>query len=130
MTRLLVVDDEESITFAMERYFRARGFEVDSARELEAAQALLAENRYAVVIADLRLSGVHGAEGLEVVSTIRERWPQTRTILLTAHGNAELEAEARERGADVVLRKPKPLPELTQIVMGLVASDGPAEIAR
>lgn len=130
MMRLLVVDDEESITFAMERYFRARGFEVDCARELEEAQALLARNQYAVVIADLRLSGIQGAEGLEIVSAIRERSPQTRTILLTAHGTRELEDEARQRGADVVLRKPKPLPELTQIVMGLVASGAPESLAR
>jgi DNA-binding response OmpR family regulator len=118
--RLLVVDDEESIRFAMDRYFRARGFDVDCARELEEAQALLANRRYAVVIADLRLTGVHGAEGLEIVAYVREHCPETRTILLTAHGSRELEEEARERGVDVVLRKPRPLPELTRTVLGLM----------
>jgi DNA-binding response OmpR family regulator len=123
-TRILVVDDEESIAFALQRYFRARGLEVDCAGELEEAQALLVNDRYSLVIADLRLTGVHGAEGLEVLSFVREHAPWTRTILLTAYGSDELESEALRRGADAVLRKPKPLPDLAQVVFSLVGEGG------
>jgi ActR/RegA family two-component response regulator len=121
--RLLIVDDEEAIVFSMKRYFTAREFQVDCARELEEAQALLANVRYAAVIADLRLTGVHGAEGLEIIGFIREHCPWTRTVLLTAYGSPELEAEARSRGVDVVLRKPKPLAELAQVVLALIPED-------
>lgn len=121
--RILIVDDEESIVFAMSRYFQARGFEVDHARELEEAEALVSNVRYAVVIADLRLTGVHGAEGLEIVGYVREHCPWTKTILLTAYGSPELEEEARRRGVDLVLRKPKPLPDLAQMVFGLLQVD-------
>jgi len=119
--RLLVVDDEEAIVFAMRRYFTARGFDVDTAREMEEAQALLANVRYAAAIIDLRLTGVHGAEGLEILGYVRSTCPETRTVLLTAYGSAELSREARERGADVVLSKPQPLPDMAQVVMSLVA---------
>jgi CheY-like chemotaxis protein len=118
--RLLIVDDEESIVFAMKRYFQSRGFEVDCAHELEEAQALLANVAYAAVIADLRLTGVHGAEGLEIVGYARAHCPWIKTILLTAYGSPELEEEARRRGVDTVLRKPKPLPDLAQTVLGLL----------
>jgi DNA-binding NtrC family response regulator len=118
---MLIVDDEESIIFAMGRYFRARGFEVDCAREIEEAQALVANVRYSIVIADLRLTGVHGAEGLEIIGYIREHCPSTKTILLTAYGSPELEAEAQSRGVDAVIRKPKPLSDLAQTVLSLLA---------
>ena len=66
MAHILVVDDEESILFAVEQYIIAQDHTVDCARELEEAQALLDNIRYDLVIADLRLSGIHGAEGLDL----------------------------------------------------------------
>lgn len=121
MAHLLIIDDEESISFAMARYFRNRDFRVDTARELEEAQALIANYRYDAVIADLRLTGVHGAEGLDIVAWLREHCPWTRSILLTAYASDEIDAEARARGVDVVIRKPQSLPDLAQIVLNLLA---------
>lgn len=120
--RLLLVDDEETVVFALERYFIRRGFEVDHAGDLDEAESRLATAQYDVVIADLRLTGVQGAEGLEIIAYVRKHCPATRTVLLTAYGTPEVEAEARRRGADVVMRKPKPLHDLAQVVLGLVES--------
>ncbi|HLG13820.1 MAG TPA: response regulator [Blastocatellia bacterium] len=117
---ILVVDDEEAILFAIREYFNAHGYEVDCARELEEAEALLGFIQYAAVIADLRLTGINGAEGLELVSYVRERCQATNIIILTAYGCPEVEGEALKRGVDVFLHKPKPLPELAQIVFGLL----------
>ena len=61
--RLLVIDDEDSIRFAMKEYFEVHGYRVDCAREAEEAEALLAHLRYDVVIADLQLSGILRLEG-------------------------------------------------------------------
>jgi DNA-binding response OmpR family regulator len=120
--RLLLIDDEEPILFALREYFTAYGYDVDCAREMEEAEALLANVPYAAVIADLRLTGSHGAEGLEIIGYVRERCPWTRIIILTAYGSREVEAEARRRGVDSFLHKPKPLPEVAQIVYALVGS--------
>jgi DNA-binding NtrC family response regulator len=117
---MLIVDDEESIVFAMRRFFQKQGFLVDSARELEEAEALLTNSRYDVVIGDLRLTGIHGAEGLEMISFVREHCPWTKTILLTAFGTPEIETEARNRGLDEFLRKPQALPDLAQTVLSLL----------
>lgn len=118
--RILVMDDEEPIRFAMKEYFETFGYRVDCARELEEAEALLTHITYAVVIADLRLTGIYGAEGLGLVALVREQRPQTRIVLLTAYGSPEVEAEARRLGVDSFLRKPKPLPDLAQIVCNLL----------
>ena len=120
MKKILVVDDEEAILFAIKEYFSAHGYDVDCARELEEAEALLGFIQYAAVIADLRMTGINGAEGLELVSYVRERSQTTRIIILTAYGCPEVEGEAMKRGVDVFLHKPKPLPELAQIVFGLL----------
>ncbi len=121
--RILIVDDEEPILFAMRAYFTRRGYAVDCARGQGEAEALLAGGEYAVVIADLRLTGTHGAEGLEILGLVRERWPRTRTVLLTAYGSSELEGEALRRGADAFLHKPKSLPDVERLVAGLIAAE-------
>jgi DNA-binding NtrC family response regulator len=119
--RLLVVDDEAAIRFALAEYFRDNGWTVDAVAEKEEAQALLARTAYSVVIADLRLSGIHGSEGLDIVQSSRDLRPETRIVLLTGHATPEVEAEARRRGADAFLQKPLPLAQLEAIVDGLLA---------
>lgn len=115
-----MVDDEESIGFALQRYFQHHGFRVDVAMELEEAQALVADGEYGVVVADLRLSGQHGAEGLELLRYIRQVQPWVRSILLSAYVTEDVERAAKQRGADVVLRKPIALPELGRVVQSLI----------
>jgi DNA-binding NtrC family response regulator len=117
---ILIVDDEETILFAMREYFTILGYGVDCARELEEAKALLAHTSYAVVIADLRLTGSHGTEGLELVEYVRQRQPLTRVILLTAFGSPEVEREARQRGAHAFLHKRMSLSEVAQVVAELL----------
>jgi len=118
--KILIVDDEEAILFAMRDYLTACGGEVDCAQDLDEAQALLSASHYAVVIADLRLTGLGGTEGLQLVSLVRNQSPGTRVVVLTAYGTQEMESEALRRGADAVLRKPKPLNQILQVVSGLV----------
>jgi two-component system, response regulator RegA len=123
--RLLLVDDETPILFAMANYFRAKGYVVDAAREREEAEALLTNVAYAAVIVDLRMTAVHGADGLEVVVYARERCPAARIIVLTAYGSPAAEAEARARGADAFLHKPQPLADLAQLLDRLLGKPEP-----
>jgi len=118
--RLLIVDDEEHIRVAMRTFFSHRGFLVDSASEREEAEALLVNFTYACVIADLRLSAGHGADGLEILGFVKERCPDTRIILLTAYSSPAVEGEARRRGVDLFIHKPKPLAEVGRLVEGLM----------
>lgn len=121
---VLVVDDEVSIRFALRRYLKTHGFEVDASEELEEAQALLTCRRYDLVIGDLRLTDMGGVEGLELVSSARRANPETKIILLSAYGNDEIHAEALRRGADLYLSKPQPLAELVERALGLIEERG------
>lgn len=113
--RILIVDDEEPILFAISEYFETLGYEVDCARELEEAEALLSHVHYRLLIADLRLSGIHSNEGLELIRFARERSPWTRIIVLTGYGSPDLEVDALARGVDAFLHKPQPLAGLAEI---------------
>jgi two-component system response regulator PilR (NtrC family) len=119
---ILIVDDEESILFAIREYFTALGYHVHCARELDEAKAFLARTSYAVAIADLGLTGSSGTEGLILLDYIRHHHPATRVIILTAYGLPETEQEARRRGAEAFLRKCMSLPEVAQVVAALLRS--------
>lgn len=120
--RILVVDDEEPILFAIRDYFEPLGWQVDCAQELEEAEALLSHIRYTLLIADLRLSGIHSNEGLELIRFVRERSPWTRVIVLTGYGSMEIELEAVGRGVDAFLQKPQPLAALAEIAASLTGT--------
>jgi len=119
--RILIVDDEELIVKAMRRYFEGLGYAVDSAHELEEAQALLATRSYDLVIADLRLTGIGGVEGLQIVADVHQRCANTRVMLLSAFGTPEIERESYNRGADAFLHKPKAMMEIANVAMNLLS---------
>jgi len=120
--RLLVVDDEESICFALSEYFSLQGFNVDTARELGEAARLIDSWNYEVIIQDLRLGATLKPDGLCIVSLAHKLHPETRIIVLTAYGSAEIEDEAKRCGAKAFLRKPLPLSQVAQVVQVLMES--------
>ena len=121
--RVLVVDDERSVLDAIETYLTAHGFVVDTAAEREEGEALLTIRDYDVLIADLRLTGVHGREGLELVRVAREHCPEAKIIVMTAFGSPEIEQEMRRNGADVLVEKPVPLSELASTAYELLGEE-------
>lgn len=120
MKKLLIVDNEETILFALKRYFSRLRYRVDAASELEEAEALVTHTRYDLVIADLSLTCGGSTEGLEILRYLRKQSPATHAILLTAYGSPAVEREARRRGARVVLQKPQPLPEIARVASELL----------
>lgn len=94
MSRVLLVDDEASITRAVGRLLRGAGFEVESAPDAFTALQLLAEKPFSVIIADERMPGTSGVELLETCA--REHSLTTR-ILLTGFADPHMAAEAVNR---------------------------------
>lgn len=114
--RVLVVDDEPSILFAMKEYLERVGYGVDCAHGTAEALMLLAADRYALVIADLRLTATRQTDGLDLLAHVRSRAPETRTILLTAFDGIDTELEARRIGVDALLSKSHDLSEVAVVV--------------
>lgn len=120
--RILLLDDEQAILIPMSRYFHKLGFTVDMANEAEEAEALISHRRYDLAILDLRLTKFSDAAGLDVLREIRKRDHHTSVIILSAYASLEAQEEAVRLGADAVLRKPQPLPELAQLALALMGA--------
>ena len=120
--RLLVIDDEESICFSISDYFTHHGFDVDTANDLYQAERMINSIQYEVIIQDLRLGATNHPDGLDIIRLVNRRRPETRIVVLTAYGSAEVENEAKASGADAFLRKPQPLSQVAQVVRGLIES--------
>lgn len=110
--RILIVDDEPTILLTLSYALRARGVEVVTASRLEPAEEALDRFAFDLVIADIRMSGIMGVEGLELLSYIKRFWPTTRVIIMTAYGSDEIRKDAYERGATHYYDKPVDIEEL------------------
>lgn len=120
--RLLLVDDEPTVLFAISAYLGSTEWTVDCASELEEAQALIANVHYDVVITDLRLSHVQQAEGLHVISFIRDRGIDVPLIVLTAFETEEIRRELVRLGVTTILCKPQPLEVIARMIDELAGS--------
>lgn len=113
--KILIVDDEQSILLSLSHAFKTEGVEVIACDEIEQAEEALGNTNFDLVIADIRMSGVNGIEGLELLSYIKQRYA-TEVIIMTGYGNEEIEAEAYRRGALHYFMKPVDVQELRNLV--------------
>jgi DNA-binding NtrC family response regulator len=103
---VMVIDDEKTILIAFKKLLECPGVEVDTAETLEDAETLLNERSYDAVIADLRLSGISGEEGLDIIRYVKTRYPESHVILITAYGSPEVMKKAYSLGAAYYFEKP------------------------
>ena len=119
---VLLVDDEESVLFAINEFLTLRGHQVHRAASSEAAHELLRSNRYGCVITDLHLGPARDGEGIAIARAARQSGA-ARVVLLTAHGTPELARDASALGIDRVIAKPVTLSDLEQVVAGTGAQE-------
>jgi DNA-binding NtrC family response regulator len=100
---ILVIDDEEAICRAFERFFTRRNWQVRLASSGGQGLSQLDQAPAGVVFCDVRLPD---ANGLEVLQSIRRRHPNLPVVIITAYGNMETVMTAMERGAADYLVKP------------------------
>ena len=103
---MLLVDDEPAILMAFKKLLQSHEMCVDTAESIEYAKELLDRRAYDAVIADLRLSGFAGEEGLEVIRYVKERHSETDIILITAYGNQDVMKKAYSMGTAFYFEKP------------------------
>jgi two-component system alkaline phosphatase synthesis response regulator PhoP len=113
-TYTLVVDDEASIRFFLEKTLARSGHTVETASSGEEALDCLKDTSFDLVMLDLKLGG--RVDGLRVLEAVRWRWPETVVVILTAHGSLGSAMAAIREGVDGYLLKPVEPAELRQAV--------------
>lgn len=101
--RLLIVDDDQQMVRTLVDVVQLHGWEADGAYSGEAAVDAVREQDYAIVLMDVRMTGINGLEAFKAMKTVR---PGIRVILMTAYTAAEILAEAEREGALRILQKP------------------------
>ena len=112
-SRVLVIDDETSITDALRLILLDLGHHVDSAKNGGEAKALLKGSPYDLVFTDLRLPD---AFGIDLLTTIKTDTPNTQVIVMTAHGSLDIAIDAIKHGAFYYIEKPFTPAQVTALI--------------
>ncbi len=119
MQKILIVDDEPTILLTLSHLLGNRDTTVIRSSRIEEAEEALSRYRFDLAIADIRLSGMEGVEGLELLSYIKKISPETEVIIMTAYGSDEMREDAYRRGAFHYYEKPIDIPHLIDKVQSL-----------
>lgn len=102
-SRVLIVDDEPTARISLAEILQLEGYHVAVAEDGGEALRMLEREPFDVVVLDIKMPGVDGVEVLKRAPKIA---PESRIILLTAHGSLESAIEAVRQGAHDYLLKP------------------------
>jgi CheY-like chemotaxis protein len=101
---LLYVEDDDSTRYAIARYLRAGGFDVDEFSESSLSIERLRSRHYDAMLVDLKLGG--GDRGSRVLEFSRNMPPQTRPLTVVVTGNREMLNDGSVEGVNLVVFKP------------------------
>ena len=111
---MLIVEDDQRFADTLAAEFRDRGYRVEWLESLQAVKEHRSlDFRYAVV--DLR---IRQDSGLDVITIIKERSPDTVIIVLTGYGSIATAVKATKLGATAYLTKPVDAEEIERAFLG------------
>jgi len=113
--RVLVVDDEEDLTWSISKHLSKdkEKYELICVNSGKKALEVLFQLPVDLVISDIRMPEI---SGLELLSEIKDSYPNTKVIIMTAYGSSEIQEEANERGCLKYIEKPFEINELRQLI--------------
>ncbi len=105
---ILVVEDQLEVQQAISMLLGMSGYKVQGAQSPEEALQLVAQERFDLIFLDLnyRRDTTSGAEGLQLLSTLRSRGVDSPIVAMTAWGSVELAVKAMHDGATDFIQKP------------------------
>jgi DNA-binding NtrC family response regulator len=118
----MAIDDENIVGKMIKTVFEQDGYTVETFLNPKAALTRLKEEKFDVVITDLKMKDM---DGMEVLKTIKKDWPDTKVIMITAFASLDSAVEAFRRNADDFFAKPVKISDLKACVQKLL-SENPA----
>jgi DNA-binding response OmpR family regulator len=111
--KILIVDDEANIRSSLSEMLAQDGYQVWAVASGEEALERMMRQVFDLVLLDLKLQGIGG---IDVLAAIRQQFPDTIVIVLTAHASLETAVEALRQGAHDYLFKPCKPAELRESI--------------
>jgi len=116
-TRILLVEDEESLAVGLEYNLIEEGYIVNWAKNGREAIDLFQKEKFDLIILDIMLPYVNG---FEVAERVRKSDPQIPILMLTAKTESGDKVKGLEKGADDYMTKPFHLQELLLRIIGML----------
>ena len=107
--KVLVVDDEEALRTVLSGELMSEGYEVRSAGDGDEAIANLEKERFDLVLLDIKMPRV---TGFEVLKHIKEKYSDTKVVMLTGFADLKNAIESKKLGAEDFVSKPYDLVDL------------------
>ncbi len=119
MSRVLIIDDEESICWGLKRLLGEAGHQVRVASSAEDGIAAAQAERPDMVVMDIRLPGMDGLSAMKALTAVTGPIP---IVVITAFGNLETAVTAVRNGAFDYLAKPFDLEQAAAVVARALAA--------
>ncbi|OGR20505.1 MAG: Fis family transcriptional regulator [Desulfobacula sp. RIFOXYA12_FULL_46_16] len=116
-TRILIVDDELVIRESLAGWLKRDGYEVGTVAGGEEALDLLKQKGFDILLLDIQLDGM---SGMEVLSHVKEEYPDIDVVMITAFGSVQSAVQAMKSHAFDYLLKPFDPDELGLMIKKLV----------
>lgn len=100
---ILIIDDDTSLRRVLEYNLQEAGYAVGTADSGEDGLRLFEQIEPDLVISDMKMSGM---DGLQLLKIIKERYPETVVIMITAFGTVDIAVDAMKSGAYDYITKP------------------------
>jgi DNA-binding NtrC family response regulator len=107
--RIMIIDDEKIVGDMAKMSLERDGYNVETFLNGETAIARLKEERFDVVVTDLKMKGI---DGMEVLKTVKTLSPGTKVIMITAFANLDTAIEALRGDVHDFFPKPVKIREL------------------
>ncbi len=101
--KLLIVDDEVEICDFLKSFFEERNYEVKTASSGQAALDAVEQFKPQIVLLDIKMPGM---DGIQVLGTVKKKFPRTKVIMVTALETRDKIEECLRLGADNYITKP------------------------
>ncbi|RAK06481.1 response regulator receiver domain-containing protein [Halanaerobium saccharolyticum] len=111
--KILIVDDEKNIRLTLKTALSKAGYEVETAVNGEDGLSKLQEEKFPIVLLDMKMPGM---DGIQFLKRITDDEIETKVIMITGYGSVETAVETLKLGAVDYLRKPFKPEEIIEIV--------------
>lgn len=115
--KILLVDDEETLRWALHEALTEEGFDVDNTNDGIKALEFTRKAKYDLVISDLRMPTMGG---LQLISEIKKIRPDVKSIIITAYGSIETVIEAMHIGVSDFMTKPFKIEHMKSVIRRVV----------
>ena len=119
ITKVLIIEDEGDTAFLLSTILKDRQFQIEQVNTMAQAATFLEEEAPDLVFLDNRLPD---GLGINYIEYIKDRYPEAKIVVITAHVSSSDKKKAMNKGADIFLAKPFTQEQVRNAVEELIVS--------